>query len=92
MVLEVLAGSENALAGQLGTDRTKNCETHPKQFARNIVIATLFIVFFFFLKVPLFTAAMIFFFFKTENFLLLFNNGHMFVFLPLITGFISGLC
>ena len=52
--------------------------------------------FFFFFKVPLFTAAMIvfffFLFFKTENSLLLFNNGHMFVFSPLITGFISGLC
>ena len=54
-----------------------------------------FLFFFFFFKVPLFTTAMIvffFFFFKTENSLLLFNNGHMFVFSPLITGFISGLC
>ena len=37
---------QGALAGQLGTDWTKNCETHPKQFARNIIIDTLLIVFF----------------------------------------------
>ena len=42
--------------------------------------------FFFFLKVPLFTVTMnLFFFFKTGNSQLLFNDGHMFVFLPLIT-------